>query len=420
MHVKVLWLVNILLPAQCEHLGLPVIPVGGWIEGMMRGLGGTEVSLLILATTNKIKESLVFNHDGITYITLPTEKNMEKAFSRVLEQQNPDLIHVFGTEMQHSLDMMRVVDPQRAMVQIQGLVSVCAPLFLEGLPYEFQKSTTAKERARKLQKYGSVFFQQLNMMDAGKNEKETLFRAQHILGHTTWDYAHTQQMAPHAQYYCFSEILREEFYSGQWAYENTRPYSIFISQAATPIKGAHMLFNVLPDIVRDFPDTHVYVGGFYPSSRDFGNQSQQFDYYSYLRKLLTQTNMIDYVTFLGVLSASEMKYQYLASNVFVSCSIMENESNSLSEAKMLGVPSVASYVGGVTDRIHHGIDGFYYPFNEPQILRYYICQIFESPELACKLSVQARKNALLLNDYQKATTDILNIYRKIYSQSNVQ
>ena len=55
----------------------------------------------------------------------------------------------------------------------------------------------------------------------------------------------------------------------------------------------------------------------------------------------------DKVSFLGPLNAEQMKAEYLRSNVFLCPSSIENSPNSLGEAQMLGVPCVASYVGGI-------------------------------------------------------------------------
>ena len=41
--------------------------------------------------------------------------------------------------------------------------------------------------------------------------------------------------------------------------------------------------------------------------------------------------------------------RYLKSNLFVCCSAIENSPNSLGEAQLLGMPYVASFVGGVPE-----------------------------------------------------------------------
>ena len=57
----------------------------------------------------------------------------------------------------------------------------------------------------------------------------------------------------------------------------------------------------------------------------------------------------DQFEFEGFLSAEKMKRLLLESNVFVCPSSIENSPNSLGEAMLLGVPCVASDVGGIAD-----------------------------------------------------------------------
>ena len=64
----------------------------------------------------------------------------------------------------------------------------------------------------------------------------------------------------------------------------------------------------------------------------------------------------------------------LKSNVIVVPSIVENESNSLTEAHILGVPTVAAFSGGMTNRIIHKKTGFLYPFNDYTMLANYIME----------------------------------------------
>ena len=42
---------------------------------------------------------------------------------------------------------------------------------------------------------------------------------------------------------------------------------------------------------------------------------------------------------------------------------------------------MASYVGGVTDKIEHGKDGFFYQHDAPYMLAHYVCEIFSSDDL---------------------------------------
>lgn len=67
------------------------------------------------------------------------------------------------------------------------------------------------------------------------------------------------------------------------------------------------------------------------------------------------------------------------------------------------MPSISSYVGGVTDRLKHNEDGYFYQFDAPYMLAYYLCEVFENKENTLKLSRNARRNALEYHDIVKNT-----------------
>lgn len=415
--MKVFWLINVLMPAQSHRVGRPVLPIAGWIEGLCHGLHGRgEIELIICSVSDAVSQTEYFAEDGITYIIVPQIGDLSASFKAVLDELCPDLVHVFGTEAPHSLALSRVSDPDKTMIQIQGLLAWCEPKLMLGLPAKYRRVNPFKWLM--LKRWGGDLIALLakQYRKAGRRELEILSRTKHILGHTNWDRAIAQQLTNGAEYHRFSEILRPAFYSGEsWNHAACRPYSIFISQAMYPIKGFHMMLEVLDGIVADFPQTHVYIAGGYPKHLP-GEQwrvETMCEYFGYLQRTIRSKHLEQHVTLLGLCDEHEMKHQYLQANAYVSCSSIENESNSLSEAKMLGVPCVASYVGGVTDRITHGESGLHYPFNEPEMLRYYIRRIFENPALAAKLSAGARQEAQETNNPERVTDEIIAIYRSV-------
>lgn len=82
------------------------------------------------------------------------------------------------------------------------------------------------------------------------------------------------------------------------------------------------------------------------------------------------------MVFTGILSEEKMIEQYLKSNVFVLPSVIENSSNSLGEAMLLGMPCVATNTGGTMDILEHKKEGFLYPYTEPAMCADYISRYF--------------------------------------------
>ena len=117
--------------------------------------------------------------------------------------------------------------------------------------------------------------------------------------------------------------------------------------------------------------------------------------------------------FKGALTATQMKEEYLKSNVFVMPSSIENSPNSLGEAMSLGVPIVASYVGGIPDMVEHKKSAFLYDFTEIHMLAHYICSIFADDNLAAELGNNAIARAKELFNVEQVLQVTVDSYCEI-------
>ena len=116
---------------------------------------------------------------------------------------------------------------------------------------------------------------------------------------------------------------------------------------------------------------------------------------------------------MGDLTAEEVKQYLLSSNLFVSTSAIENSSNSLGEAMLLGVPCIASDVGGVTDMITHKQEGFVYPFDDSNLLAFYIIKVFADERIANNISLNGRIHAQKTHDENVNNEVLLKIYKRL-------
>ena len=222
-----------------------------------------------------------------------------------------------------------------------------------------------------------------------------------------------ERLNPQARYFTVPETLRPAFYDTEWSLEQVQPNSLFVSQGHYPIKGLHFVVQALPDIVARHPDAQLFVSGWPLRSSGAKGWMRQTKYAAYMARLIKQVGMNDHVRFVGVLDQAQMVRRYLRSHVFVSASTVENESNSLSEAKLLGVPVVASYVGGVVDRVQHGTTGFFYQHDAPYMLAHYVSELFEDPELCKRMSVAGRSDSAHLNDASHNASLLREAYASI-------
>lgn len=392
--MKVLWLCNTLLPHASEKLGMKANKPESWINGIYHQLEKEEdIQLIYLFPYGNNKSTIIGNTTFLSYKEDSVHGFSESQiteFEKILEEQKPDVIHIFGTEYPHAYTMATAAEHagliDRVVINIQGLSTYCGRHHDAFLPSKVLHGFTIKDIIRK-----NVYFQKKDFLKRSKYEQLALKKVKHVIGRTDWDRACVERANPDVQYYTCNEILRPAFYNKSWSLDGCEKHSVFVSQCAWPLKGFHLMLEAMDDLKKWYPDVHLYTTGVSPFASSFKQKIRQSYYNLYLGKLMKKYHLEEHVTFLGYLTEEEMCERFLKSHVFANCSSIENESNSLSEAKILGVPAVASYVGGVTNRITHKVDGFLYPADEPYMLAYYIKQIFESDELAAELSAHEKE-----------------------------
>ena len=112
-----------------------------------------------------------------------------------------------------------------------------------------------------------------------------------------------------------------------------------------------------------------------------------------------------------------MKERYRKAHVFVSPSSIENSPNSVGEAMLLGMPVVASDVGGVRNMLEHGKEGYVYPADAYYMMAYYIGELFENPERAVQMGRQAALRAAHTHHREKNRDRLLEIYEEIVHET---
>lgn len=412
--MKILWLCNIMLPKISNSLNLPVNPTGGWLTGLSNDL--LEIKGIELTICFPWNEKINGNIDSLNYYSFDKKHYNEGDFVEIINNVKPDVINIFGTEFKHTLTMLNAAEItgvlKQTVVTMQGLVSLISKHYYSNLPACIVHSWTIRDILR----FDNIYFAKRSFAKRGKNETLALKKAVHVMGRTDWDKACSKQINPKCIYHHCNETLRDSFYKDEWNYDNCEKHSLFISQCSYPIKGMHLMLEAMKEIVKEYPDAHLYTTGLDPLNLTLKQKLIQNSYNRYLGKLIKKYKLTNNVSFLGILNEAQMKQRYLSSNVFVSCSSIENSPNSVGEAMLLGLPVVSSDVGGVKNMMIHNEDGVIYPFDEPYMISYYVKQIFSDLEKAEKFSKNARIHARATHNRQKNVSTVLSIYKEIANQ----
>ena len=412
--MKVLWFSPVILPDIAKQCGLSVPASGGWIEGMASQIVGfNEIELTICFCTlsaNKFTGAT----DQYQYFGYPVHSSIV-AFQDYIEKIKPDIVHIFGTENENSNSIIKACETlglqDYTVINVQGIVSVISKHFTAFLP----NSVIYGASLRDILKHNNVFLENKKYERRGLYEIDTIKRAHHIIGRTEWDKVCIFRINSEINYYHNNESLRSVFYENEWNEHKCERYSIFVSQCSYPLKGFHLMLEAMADVKKKFPSAKLYVTGNDPISAPFRERLKQTKYMKYIVHLIKRYNLTDTVVFCGKLSAEQMCDRYLKSNVFVCCSTIENSSNSVGEAMLLGVPVVASDVGGIKSLLEDNKEGLLYQADAPYMLANCICKIFEDSHFTRELSANARIRASITHDRDNNRNCLLNIYKSIYS-----
>lgn len=434
--MRILWICNQMPPVVAESLQLQPTNKEGWIAGILeqikkeKSTRNLEIGICfpIPDSLKKVYESqdgegrelLRGEADGFSYFGIVQDNvnlhfydfKVERQMESIIGQFRPDMLHIFGTEYPHALAAAKAFNrPERILVGLQGIMSACADAYFADLPEKVMKRFTFRDWLKR----DNIQEQQEKFALRAEHETQLLRIAGHVTGRTEFDRKAALRMHPSMQYHFMNETMRSNFYEGEtWNEEDCQPHRIFVSQGNYPLKGLHKVLEALPLIREMYPDVTVHVAGDVITAHGTWKEKLKISSYGkYLLDLMKKNQCTGQVTFLGKLDAEQMKQEYLQANVFVSASSMENSSNSIGEAMLLGVPVVSSRVGGLESLLTDEQDGLFYAFSDEKELARRVMRVFENRELAEKLSENARLRALQNHDPQKNFARLMEIYQEI-------
>jgi len=414
--MKLLWLCNNAPGVVRSHISGKEVSGVNWVDHVLSGLRsrGFAVRILYRGTgePGTIDETCSYAAISETpaHIYVP---ELEEIFRQEIRSFQPDVIHSWGVEYHHALAMVNAAEAEgklsHMVASIQGLCRFLAEHYTDGLPEKVCRGTTFRDFLRK----DNILQQQEKFVLRGHLETKALEKLQHVIGRTDWDHASALSINPDISYHFCNETLRENFYEGHWDYSKCKRHSVFASSCSYPIKGFHYLLEAFAQVVKEYPDATLSVTGRSFLAPDFKGKLRQGSYEKYLASLAKKYYLEEKIHFLGDLSADEMKQAFLSANVFALTSTMENSPNSLGEAMLLGVPSVAADVGGVKNLMCHGEEGLVYPSGDVRTLAENILQLFALEDRASDLGEKARAHALKTHDPEKNLQDLIDIYHAI-------
>lgn len=408
--MKVLWFTNT-PPAEVTKVGK--YNGGGWVSSLMELLP-SSVELAVSYISND--GVLAFESRGVRYYRIPNTydssavgrfgkmlgfnskefESLSVYMAAVVREFKPDLIEVFGSE--HVYGMIAGIVDVPVVLHIQGILSECWKHFLPAGMSMFQYAKSGGSFRGFLGKlYHADSFRKRSV-----RESEIFATVKNYIGRTEWDRRYVEKTAPEARYYHLDEVLREPFYTnaGKWKKSLKYGRNIIVSTISeAPYKGADVVLKTARKLKESGMDFEWDV---------YGNVNAPF-----FEKFTGISAEDVNVNFAGVIDAGSLAKVLCSASVYVHPSYIENSPNSLCEAQMVGVPSIATMVGGVPSIIENGKDGILVPAGDYEAVADSISRVIGDKRLASALSSAAVDIAAERHDCDKIINGLMAIYDEL-------
>lgn len=415
--MRILWITATAGNYQSPHSCGGGYNGGGWISSMQNELAKRDDIKLGIAFCRNGEPAKV-EQDGVVYYPIPHHTKSKKdkildlfklndatrdevlwpyyehKFKEVIEDFKPDVIHIFGSELYHGL-AARVAGNIPMVLHIQGLLSLSIYILL---PPGFSRREYIMSGKGLKGKFHHLQYLAYWKRSAYR-EKAILNAVFNVIGRTDWDRQAMAVLNPKAKYYYGGEILRDVFYEARKrqipnvptitttiSFPTYKGYDVILKVAYILKNELHLNFqwNVYGNIDPEFIEKHIGL-----SHQDLN------------------------VNLCGVASAETLCDALLSSTMYFHSSYIENSPNSVGEAQMVGVPVVASRVGGTDSMVEHGKTGFLYPVTDPYIAAYYIKRLIDNKEENMAIGIKAREIALVRHDKRQIVKELLDVYEQI-------
>lgn len=414
--MRVLWIVNMVLPDVARELGFTTSASGSWLDDYARLLSqDPDIELATMTYANVPSDMDVYASGIRNFIFAGGGKRLLfdnpktlKDCARVLEAFRPDIIHIHGTEYAIGAAMVKLRPSLPILLTIQGILTRISEEYYGGLPFSERVKIKSLKSVLRLK---TPFFAKMLMKKNAKRERRVLKGVTHVTGRTEWDRAVMLSINEELVYHRFNYNLRPEFYgASKWDIERIDRYTVFTGASTYSLKGLHVLLHAMALVKKKYPGACLRV------LANNGNYKKANAYEKYILRLIKKLGLEENVCFVGRKNAAGIVEMLQKSHVCVVPSAIEGASATMREAMMIGTPGICSYRGGMTDLLRDGESGFFYDFCEYAVLASRIMTLFESDDLCKQFSSCVIADAEARHDREKNYSQLLFIYRELLKE----
>ncbi len=320
---------------------------------------------------------------------------------QIVQQVNPDVIHIHGTEDNFGLIQEFICKP--TVISIQGLLSPYLEKYFSGIS-KFDAFLYEGVVAKALFNSASVYYNIMNKR--GGQERIILSMSNYILGRTDWDRRITRVLSPKSKYFVGNEMLRTLFYSNNWSKKRVanEPFRIITTMTGGLYKGLESIVKTAQILCENdsIKFEWIVIGQTEADS---------------LAKIVKRWLKVDFkslnIHLVGLKSEQELVDSLSKADIYCQVSHIENSPNSVCEAMLLGMPIVATYAGGTDSIVENKKEGLLVQDGDPYSIAGAILELFFDYEKSLYLANNARAKAKERHSKDLIVNNLIHTYEII-------
>lgn len=390
---------------------------GGWIsslERIVKSVDDIELGIAFEHTDHIFKKEI----DDVVYYPInawtSTLSRLEKKAQvkseekyiipkcmKVIEDFNPDVIHVFGSEWCFGLIAKHTQIP--VVIHMQGSLpsyyNARFPVGVSLLNILFSSSNSLLEKVR-------YWRNDLIFKKKAIREEEILRLCKNFMGRTHWDKSIVNVYNSQANYYFCNEALRDSFIETKinWCFSENKKIIIVSTLSGPLYKGIDVVLKTAKllkeNTLLDF------------EWRIYGSSDCKF-YEKHFSILATEVN----VKMMGTVTQEVLLDGLLEASFYVHPSYIDNSPNSVCEAQIIGVPVICTNVGGVSSLVEEGKTGFLVPANDPIKIADIVVSNYNNKSLLSEISNNEIDVAKKRHNSESIKTDLIMTYKALMVNS---
>ena len=405
--MKVLWFSNYRFSNEA------IKTTGTWLKVMGEVLS-KEKDIELVNITKGISNEIVIEYvNGIRQYVFPFSKSQTNDLPKpqivsqienIIEREQPDIVHVWGTESYWGLITKNYVHRFKVLLEIQGILYQIKQQFYGGLtPKEIICCTGLKEIFKPKT---HLLYQYHFLTRQAQNEQEIIKNHPLISVQSGWSQRSILGINSGAKIFNSLRPLRQEFITefGTWSRQSSG--KIFTSTAGLhSFKALHIAFRALKILIANGVNVSLNIVG--PQSKGI----RQSGYERYLIRLIKDLKLEAHVNWLGALDAGEIVRELQTSDVVLIPSFIESYCMVLYESLSIGVPVVCSYAGAMPEIASKSSSIYYFQPGDYLSAAILLLEIINN-----KYQIDIGKNLLVTSE--SALSRQLDIYKNVLALDN--